>query len=544
MSIPATEMRLVLMQDHEEYIRHFLGTERRTTLYLAASETEERAFYSFMAPADMLDGLLVNTNWDLRVGDGQPGFCTSYEGTLYDRLGHNDGLESIVHVRTQRQDDVVELIEEFRLLYDLYYGPNHDLFRWTPAGEKESVGTVSPTKVEINTRLLRQFLAVKGKCLVVCFHHRRNFQFEISEVSEADHSREYKDSNTYINFWLTDMIAGLADEKEKTVASFAGKKVIRPLALEDCGIPPYQSSRDEGFETFIVGQNQDGKDVWHSCDPEGLSDYFGRKKSAPSFLTPICFRRDVLTHYYNQTGKYSVNDGGVTCTGFWTLSVDNNGPDSVFVFLGDLSGIPRAEQLHWKSFNIASTGTMSKTALARSFEGEFADAASLDFVFKNRLADLELWWIVKHGWPLFHPLSKDDTHFLDSLHIPAVSDQGHFDRQILNLAKVFVDRLDVTQIASVCGKAPEQAGGINALERYLEEKSVAHAKGAVSILRDIQSLRSSGTAHLKGERYEKLATRLGLTSDNLIEAFRSLLQRSIDFISDLEKNGIIEKPKA
>ena len=120
--------------------------------------------------------------------------------------------------------------------------------------------------------------------------------------------------------------------------------------------------------TFIIGEDQDGSSLEYSCDPDELANYFGANPNAPHYVTPVFFRRDVLQKYYEDTDKYAVEDGYLRCGGLWGVRIDNDQPDYVMVFLGDLRrDLPAAERDYWRSFNIAPVGPMSETAFRRSF---------------------------------------------------------------------------------------------------------------------------------------------------------------------------------
>jgi hypothetical protein len=45
-----------------------------------------------------------------------------------------------------------------------------------------------------------------------------------------------------------------------------------------------------------------------------------------SALTPVFFRRAVLAKYLAEPERYEVGDGGLRCSGFWSLRMDNDHP--------------------------------------------------------------------------------------------------------------------------------------------------------------------------------------------------------------------------
>lgn len=95
------------------------------------------------------------------------------------------------------------------------------------------------------------------------------------------------------------------------------------------------------------------------------------------------FNRDVLNRYYDDP-RFEVEDGNLSCGGLWGLRMDNDHDKYVVVALGDLGHMPHKHQLHWKHYNVLPDGTYSKTAIARGFKAEFADARRPDLVFKDQ----------------------------------------------------------------------------------------------------------------------------------------------------------------
>ena len=58
-----------------------------------------------------------------------------------------------------------------------------------------------------------------------------------------------------------------------------GKKLIS--GLKD--FKPSFLDREKEFEDFIIGVDENGKEILHTCNPEKLADYFGKNPSAPHF---------------------------------------------------------------------------------------------------------------------------------------------------------------------------------------------------------------------------------------------------------------------
>jgi hypothetical protein len=122
------------------------------------------------------------------------------------------------------------------------------------------------------------------------------------------------------------------DKRFKTVGILTGKKYILPGPMP----PENDDERPKIYQGFIIGTNTHGQPVKHTCDPEKLANYFSKNPDAPHYLTPVFFRTEVLSKYYADPQKYSVEDGYLRCGGLWGVRVDNDHPDYVVVWLGDL----------------------------------------------------------------------------------------------------------------------------------------------------------------------------------------------------------------
>jgi hypothetical protein len=103
--------------------------------------------------------------------------------------------------------------------------------------------------------------------------------------------------------------------------------------------------------------------------------------------------------------------------------MDNDLPNHIVVFLGDLGKLHYDEQLYWKSFNIPPVADRSSEVhFKRSYLAEFADPVSPDLVLKQKLVGLqEAWeracsrrWCRARGCGRAHPNSGRDTAYVVS----------------------------------------------------------------------------------------------------------------------------------
>jgi hypothetical protein len=167
--------------------------------------------------------------------------------------------------------------------------------------------------------------------------------------------------------------------------------------------------------------------------------------------------------------------------------------------------------------------------------GQFADPNSPDLRFKHIFEYLQQHWQELFGWQLFLPLSDEDLHFYAALRVPLTNDQAEFDSQVLALTKVLVDSINEKQLAVELGGAEADERGISKLERYLEQHQLPERANCVAFLRDLQDLRSSGVAHRKGGKYDKVSARFGIGERDLGKVFEGILSQAADLVAALSK---------
>jgi hypothetical protein len=221
----------------------------------------------------------------------------------------------------------------------------------------------------------------------------------------------------------------------------------------------------------------------------------------------------------------------------WELRLDNNHPQYVIVFLGDLGTyLPERERPYWRSFNVHPDGGLSSTYYRRTMLGEFAEAVGEDHRFRVAYEHAQKAWRGARGWPLFRELAVDDRHLLSGLRIPLSDTAQEFDGQVLALTKLLVDYLNEEQIKAVSETLPRDAKGITKLECLFQQEGVSRVV-QIQFLRNLQELRSRGAAHAKGRKYQAAKVALGIDGVPHREAFRLLLQQAIAVLETLTATG-------
>lgn len=534
MATPSSELDLILQRDVRGEMIPRIGKEPWVTVHDELGWAS--GIYSALVPDASVPEVIATPAWELHKGDGGREVSRDDDhGHSYERLSGPHGVEPIVWVRSY--DGVrpahLELSEEYRLFHNLFHDRDRGEFlRITEDGAEEVVGRIQGMRCELRLRDLRQYLAIRRMHLVVYFQVWRESAIPADKLPPDEATRKtISDELTCYEFEAFKDPARKAGVE--TVSKTIGKKLVRPAALESCGIWPYETK--DTFESFVIGTDEDGRNIEHTCDPDTLADYFGKNPGAPHYLTPVFFRRSVLTRYFASPSKYTIDDGRLQCASLWSLKIDNNHADLVCVALGDLGrDLPPGERVHWKPHNVPPDGAeISEVNFRRNFLGEWTDADAADLVFRAAYERFHEPWESRFGWRLFRPLHEADEHCLGALRRLLAEEQAEFDEQIKNLTKLLVDALNDAAIQAQLPSKEKDEKSIGKLARWLAQEGQPSASMHVEFLRDLQAIRSKGAAHGKGSGYEELMARLGYAGRPLSTVLDEILARGTRMIDDL-----------
>lgn len=516
-----------------------LSKEGWTTVYSYQKSNEEwMSVHSAFLPLKYKETALENANWDLRYGEGKPGLIFTFkngkEKSHYYKYGNDEGIEPIVIHRNFNglRPDITEISSEFVQYFNLYFDRDNEVFiQFDEDGDEEKVITIKENEVRIKTRLLKEYLNVKKMLLAIYFDIDRFSKSDLSELSIKAYNKKFREPMLTYDIGIRDFEHLIGGEKIKSQSWVNGKKLIEG----DKKYKPKLFENNKQYAEFIIGLDDDGNLVKNTCNPDELVDYFGKNKGKPHFLTPIFFSREVLGKYYNNPEKYTVEDGYLKCHGLWRLYIDNNNKDYVSVFLGDLGeSLSFKEQLHWLEYNINEKGKISYTNWKRSFESEYTDPEQSDLYFKQKYKSFNKKWKEKFGWDLFLPLHLKDEHRLKTLRIPLSNNQAEFESQVLALAILLNDSINVKQLKKELNMQDEEITPISLLQEYFVSLRIGFENDLYQHLRDIQAIRSTSSAHRKGKDYDKLAKKYSFESKNYIEIFTELLNKSIMVLNSFD----------
>jgi hypothetical protein len=470
---------------------------------------------------------------DLSIGDGRPGFSVSgrkgSDVITYHRFGDSDGVRPLVHYRSFHGafPQYVEIDEEFRLYHDLAEDKGRGLLLdFDSSGREIEVVRIKPNEVRALLKYLRQFQAGTGLHLVIYTTSIRCSNIALADVPADERERVEMEGSSR---WRRSVARCDFMEGYDTFSRLDCKVILDPPPREKAGVWPFKVAEPEKDVAFIIGVDEDGNEVEYTSNHHALANYFGANPAAPHYLTPVFFRREVLAKYFAEPERYEVSDGQLYCLSLWNCRIDNDLDSHVVVFLGDLGrDLPYEERLHWRQFNLAPEGKMSKTNFRRSFLAQPVDAQAPDLAFRQEYADLMPAWEKTYGWPLFLTPSPGDAHLLNTVRIPVTDSQVELDEQIGCLAKLLVDSLNEKDLAARAGVLEEGSKGITKLDGFFAKTKFPQRQRFIGLLRDLQSLRSAGSAHRKGSAYKKIATKLNVDPANKSDTVRRLLEQATE----------------
>ena len=333
-----------------------------------------------------------------------------------------------------------------------------------------------------------------------------------------------------------------ASKLYKSFSRTWGKTLLRGISIEKVGESPFYDIFEKLYEDFTIGLDNDDEQVLFTSDPAKLANGFGSNADAPNFLTPIFFSRSVLNKYYSEPTKFSVGDGRLSCGDLWSIPIDNNHPDYVIVFLGDLGEkLPFREQTHWKHHNVATKGGLSETSWRRWFQQEGAEPTDNALRFRYTYMKLAKAWCRKYGWYLFKPVSTSDAHHFSKLRRPLTNEITEFHDIVLSISILLQDRINkkdlVKQIPDFEPKNDQNQDkkNIRGLAEYLDVEGFLDSAQCVEYLRMLQMLRSnSGAVHPRNEReYQKAVKFFSLDTKTTYQVADDIFTTLTDFLDSL-----------
>ena len=322
-----------------------------------------------MIPSNLVEEILSGQHFSHVIENvwPEPAAYPSEESEVkYFRWGVDEdmyGSEPLVISRRfgKIRENYLEISEEFRLFHNLYHDKEKNTYiKIDDAGNEGTIVIVNPDEVKIRVKEIRQFLAIKEMYLSMLFQFEECSGYSLEALGLNDVEPEFKRDG--LVYWRHDYCGetGIYRKGFQSDSRLRGRRLIEPLPKSKSGLGDF--AEEPKYVEFIVDVDDNGNEVYHTCNPYKLSHF--PQENVAGKLTLVYFNKQVLDKYYNEPSKYTVEDSMVRCASLWSIKIDNHTPDKVCVFLDELGiSLPHAEQEHWQTYNIPPEGGMSKTFL-------------------------------------------------------------------------------------------------------------------------------------------------------------------------------------
>lgn len=537
-------------------------TESQDWIIVArSSKIKPSDFWTFSALATPPDGnltkLLEQPTWDVDMKFGHPFFY----GVGGEKVAHYDpgtsdvkkGVEFKPFVIYREFQDYIpnhfELSQSFMLYHNLFFVPESQEFRSIDHnGDIQCVVRIEQDQhdnklIAISCHHLKDFLAANQSYLIRYHDHRRFSEADISGAIGGQFKKQiFSSPSSCFELWLR---TDIPFDAYRSLSRLVGKDVVPPYQEPDKNRTLFATGKRKGeFISFLISLDEQGNEVESTCDEDELSNYF-TDRGTPHFLTPVFFEQRVLAKYYAEPSRYTVGNSGVGCLSIWSIPIDITDEELVQVWLGDLGNIPHKEQLHWRQFNVPPRGTITRHRFLRDFMAEFADPPDDPLhLFWASFEEVQSEVNSRYAEEFLLRLGKEDNHIYQTFHLPLTEEWKEFDEQIQFLAKITIDSINVDLISRVSGKkidGKEIKGSIALLHTYLSqlEPNEEICSQVVLPFQAIQSLRSTGSAHRKGEKFQQALLRLQIDNLSNREKVKRLLSdtaRSLASIAEIIRN--------
>lgn len=489
--------------------------------------------YMAFAQPRMRDKILSDAGWDFTRGDGIPGFSTSGDEISYTRSNKLPDFEPLIifHQFHGVVPDAWIVSEEFRLLMNLWQDPKSgNYYEVKNDGSKNLAIRFQDERIEVRTPILKRYMAAR-QLDAVLFVDSVTF-IPCNENSSKFSDLEFEHYSNIDLLFASLNVGQISGEERRVFSRVLAKRIIPAPPQDTCGIWPWDETDPSDYPEFIIGEDEYGKPVKYTCDPDRLANYFGKNPDAPHYLTPVFFKPEVLQKYYDDSELYTVSDGYLSCSHLWGVKIDNEFFDVISVFLGDIGrDIPSEHWTHWLAYNVPPTQKMSDVAFRRAFLNQPTNSKNPEHCFKLAYNQLQNSWEEHWGWRLHRKAEGPDAGVLQRLRIPVNDTDAELRTQSINLALVLVDYLNEKKLASYLSDTKNDKG-IAKLRKFLEAQSYQHTERDIRLLQRIQRTRSRIAAHSSGSSGQTyLEDELG--NDTPQEYIARLMTEATQMLDDL-----------
>ena len=180
-----------------------------------------------------------------------------------------------------------------------------------------------------------------------------------------------------------------------------------------------------------------------------------------------------------------------------------------------------------KSFNIEPQSEVNKRRFSIDFLSSYYDPEIEDLKFKKEFTRLNKLWLQKFGFCFISEFDKGDIHCFKTIRLPLKNEVSELDTLVLNLCKVLIDYLNITEINKSLDNEQKGLKPIEKFEIFLKLNQFNNVEKIISFYKILQKLRSTGSAHRKSSDYKKFLENLGYSDLDEKGVFKEILSESL-----------------
>ena len=522
-----------LLKDRIAEIKKSFVKDGWITIYHSEDndDNDETLIYCCIVHDEKIEEYLSDRNWVISPGsEGSPaifgGIGKDSECTYqkYSEEGFEPFLFHKHFIFGNGSDQYTDVCEDFVNYFKLYEKgsnkQNRSYFSIDDLGELIEVINISPDKVKVKLKYLKEYISIRKVHFSVVFDFMRTGKINFSDFDITPIDEDFKTNKSFYNHFIRSIDFIDVGKKQSWIH---GKTVIH---FDPDKTKSYHFDYEENkYESFIIGYDEEGNETLLDC-----------KNTNDKYFITTYFKKEVLNKYYNEPLKYKVDGWRVSCS-FFSLKIDNNIDDYVAVFLVELSSLPLKEQLHWKQYNIAPQKGISATYYKTMIEGNWVQQPeTADLLFKHLYVKFNNDWEKKFGWKFYKELATEDQHLFTSLHMPTSNNVKAFSEQMLTIIKLTIDRLNEAEIQKKIVLEKNERG-ITKLEKFLQASEI-EIPDMIIFLRNLYDLRSGLFAHTfsnSNKACVKAMKYFNITNDNYTEVAKEVFIKSIYSLTTLDK---------
>lgn len=479
-----------------------------------------RDIFAIIANDSLYSKEQTNTSWVFNADQAHPTFKYDTGGIDVDGYYNlpNDDAALLVYTQfeTGYYHHTIHLSDEFIRFYDLRkllrLDGSWEYIAIDSNGDETIVAKTEQDKIKVLQEYVLEFSAVKKQNIIIQFDFIKHYQRSLDEMHlSTENIQLIKHQNLIFSYSRLDR------DDQKACEWIRGKYFIKHNSTN---IKRLWDKQDNRKETFIVGKNPDGSVKLSTCDVSQLPSLESWEGQSIWQMTPVVFKKEVLKKYYQDSGRFEVQDGAISGPE-WFAHLDSDRNDEyVIMLLKDLGGLPYKEQLHWRKYNIIPPDSIkiSSTSQKRWIEGKACNPQyAPDLIFKKNYEYLNKQWSSHFGWQLFRPLAPEDQYLYKQLHMMYSHSNGEFDALVGSITKIVIDSLNEAELlkgidenspavkehfSKINKKGSNKQGkeslttGISKFITFLISKKIDYPE-IEKPLRMLQKLRSTTVAHRK-----------------------------------------------